>query len=323
MHTLITGVNGFVGGHLAEALLHAGGSQVWGLGRSRTLTLPHLREHMRYVRADLCDAARTRQIIADIQPQVIFHLAGQSFVPASFRDPAATLHANILPLLHLFLAIIEQRLTCRVLVVGSNEAYGMVQPEDMPIDEDTPLRPANPYGVSKVAQDMLALQYYQSHNLDVVRVRPFNHIGPRQDDRFVAASFARQVAEIELGIKPPIIRVGNLDVQRDFTDVRDMVQAYLLAVEQGESGAVYNLGSGKPVAVQTILDSLIQTSTATVTVEPDPERIRPINVPLVACDASRFQTRTGWQPRIALSQTLHDILQDWRERLHGEPAPAS
>jgi GDP-4-dehydro-6-deoxy-D-mannose reductase len=323
MHTLITGVNGFVGGHLAEALLRAGGWQVWGLGRSHALALPHLREHIGYVRADLCDAAHTSQIIADIQPQVIFHLAGQSFVPASFRDPAATLRANTLPLLHMLLAIIEQRLTCRVLVVGSNEAYGMVQPHDMPIDEDTPLRPATPYGVSKVAQDMLALQYYQSHKLDVVRVRPFNHIGPRQDDRFVAASFARQVAEIEQGSKPPIMHVGTLDVQRDFTDVRDMVRAYLLAVEHGEAGAVYNLGSGQPVAIQSILDTLLQASTATVTVQPDPERIRPVNVPLVACDASRFQARTGWQPRISLQQTLHDILQDWRERLQSEPSPTS
>lgn len=318
MRVLITGINGFAGGHLAELLVHQGGWRIWGLTRSGALSLPHLRAEVAPVCADLRDADQVRAVLAAVEPEAIFHLAGQAFVPESFRDPAATFQINVLGQLNLFLALIEQQRPCRVLVVGSNEAYGLVQPEDIPIDEETPFRPASPYGVSKLAQDMLALQYHQSHQLDVVRVRPFNHIGPRQNQRFVAAAFARQLARIECGLQPPLLRVGDLSAQRDFTDVRDMVHAYVLALQQGETGQVYNLGSGQPVAIQTLLDTLIAASTATITVETDPALMRPTNAPLVACDVRRFQARTGWQPRIPLATTLSDILADWRERVRND-----
>jgi GDP-4-dehydro-6-deoxy-D-mannose reductase len=314
MRTLITGINGFVGGYLAEALISAGGWEIWGLSRSPHLALPHLHEHVHMVQADMNDLAMVRHALEQAQPQVVFHLASQSFVPAAFRDPAATLQNNILAHLHLFQAVIEQQWECRILAVGSNEVYGMIRPEDLPIDEATPFRPANPYGVSKVAQDMLALQYHMSHHLDVVRVRPFNHIGPRQDERFVAASFAQQIAHIEHDLQPPVIRVGNLSAQRDFTDVRDMVRAYMLAVEHGEAGQVYNLGSGTPTSIQSLLDKLLANSNVQVDVQPDPARMRPSNVPVVVCNAALFRERTGWEPRIALDQTLRDILDDWRTR---------
>jgi GDP-4-dehydro-6-deoxy-D-mannose reductase len=315
MRALITGINGFVGGHLAEYLLNVPGWEIWGVSRAEQLVLPQIRNRVRLIRADLCDAAQTEGAIATAQPEVIFHLAGQPFVPESFRDPAATLSTNILAQLHIFLALIAQKCNARVLAVCTNEEYGLITPADLPIDEDTPLRPANPYGVSKVAQDMLAFQYHTSHGLDVVRVRPFTHIGPRQSERFVAAAFARQIALIEAGEQPPLLRVGNLSAQRDFTDVRDIVRAYVLAVEHGAAGQVYNIGSGQAVTIQALLEQLLALSSIQVEVQPDPERMRPIDVPLVVCDPGRFYACTGWTPAISFEQTLQDILQDWRTRV--------
>jgi GDP-4-dehydro-6-deoxy-D-mannose reductase len=274
--------------------------------------LPHLRDAVQMQQADLCDAAAVQQVVAHVQPRVLFHLAGQTFVPESFRDPATTLTTNMLAQLHICQAVLEHCPACRVLVTSSNEVYGMVRPEDVPLDETAPLQPASPYGVSKASQDLLALQYHLSHGLDVVRVRPFNHIGPRQNERFVAASFAQQVAQIEQGQMPPVLRVGDLSAQRDFTDVRDMVRAYLLAVEHAAAGDVYNIGTGAPVAVRHLLDTLLAASSTQIEVQPDPARMRPVNVPVVACNAQRFRARTGWRPEIPLEQTLHDILEYWR-----------
>lgn len=312
MRALITGINGFVGGHLAEALLADGEYEVWGLARSPAPALAHLRQQVRMVRADLSDAAQTLQALDAVRPQLIFHLAGQPFVPESFRDPAATLQTNILALLNIFLALIERAHQARVLVVGTNEEYGQIDPADLPLNEDAPLRPTSPYGVSKVAQGMLALQYHLSHKLDVVRVRPFTHIGPRQNERFVTASIARQIARIEAGLQPPLLNVGNLAARRDFTDVRDIVRAYLLAARLGAAGALYNVGSGRAVAISSALEELISMSSATIEVRIDPQLLRPIDIPLVVCDPTRLRVQTGWQAAIPLEQTLHDILEYWR-----------
>ncbi|MFQ3661333.1 MAG: GDP-mannose 4,6-dehydratase [Chloroflexaceae bacterium] len=313
MRALITGINGFVGGHLADYLLSEGRYEVWGLARAPQRVSADLAGRIGLVYADLNDTQATGQALLTVRPDLVFHLAGQPFVPESFRDPASTLSTNILGTLHLFLPIIEHRLPTRLLVVGTNEEYGAITPEDLPINEDTPLRPANPYGVSKAAQSLLAQQYALSHGLDVVRVRPFTHIGPRQNERFVTAAFARQIARIEVGLQPPVIQVGNLSAQRDFTDVRDMVRAYALAAERGERGAVYNVGTGRAVMVRDVLDMLLQASTASIAVQVNPELMRPIDTPVVVCDPRRIYGRTGWEPRIPLRQTLHDILAYWRE----------
>lgn len=318
MRALITGINGFVGGHLAEYLLADGRWDVWGLSRSPSLVLSELIGNVQIVQADLADAEATTRALVQVRPNVIFHLAGQPFVPESFRDPAGTLAANTLGALHIFLTLIEYRMTTRVIVVGTNEEYGKIDPEDLPIDEDTPLRPTSPYGVSKAAQSLLALQYHYSHGLDVVCVRPFAHIGPRQNERFVTAAFARQIARIELGLQPPVVQVGNLAAQRDFTDVRDVVAAYALLAEHGESGEVYNVGSGRAVMIRELLDMLLAECTVPVEVRLNPELMRPIDIPLVVCDASRLRARTGWQPRYALAETLHDILNYWRTRVRAE-----
>lgn len=315
MRALITGINGFVGGHLAEHLLTLEGWVVYGLSRTTKLSLPQLAERVTMVTADLNDRAQAKRAIIEATPEVIFHLAGQPFVPESFRDPAATLQANMLGALHLFLALIELDLQARIVLIGTNEEYGQIGPEDLPVDEQTPLRPTSPYGVSKVAQSMLGLQYHLSHGLDVVRLRPFTHIGPRQNQRFVTAAFARQIARIERGLQPPVMHVGNLSPCRDFTDVRDIARAYQLAALHGAPGEVYNIGSGRSVTIRSMLDDLIATSDLPIEVVPDPQLMRPVDIPLMVCNATRFCTCTNWAPRISLQQTLSDILAYWRSQV--------
>jgi len=315
MRALITGINGFVGGHLAEHLLSSGRWEVAGIARQPALALETLTGRVTYVAADLSDREQTLGALARIRPDVIFHLAGQSNVPHAFADPHTTVQTNIGAQLNLFLGVLQLRIDPLIIVASSNEIYGLVRPEDLPVNEQTPLRPVNPYAVSKAAQDLFAYQYHISHRLRTIRLRPFNHIGPRQTEAFVVPAFAAQIARIEAGLQPPVLRVGNLAAERDFSDVRDIVRAYELAALHGEVGAAYNVGSGQAVGVQRILDILLTFSTHDIQIEPDPSRMRPSDVPRVVCDASRFHADTGWTPRIPLEQTLFDTLEYWRFRV--------
>lgn len=319
MRALITGINGFVGGHLAEHLLATTEWQLWGIVREAELSLTALRGRVTPLSVDLMDGPAVRSALEQVRPDVVFHLAAQAHPPTSFRDPAGTLTTNILMQLNVFEAIRGLGLSPTILVVGTGEEYGAVQPHELPVTEDAPLRPVSPYAVSKVAQDMLAYQYHVAHQLKTIRVRPFNHTGPRQEERYVATEFAQQIARIEAGRQPPIVRVGNLDAQRDFTDVRDIARAYRLAVEHGEPGAVYNIGSSRPIAIASLLSTLIGLSRVPIDVQHDPERMRPADVPVIACDATRFWQQTAWEPRIPLEQTLRDILDDFRARVAQEP----
>ena len=314
MRALITGINGFGAGHLAEHLLRQGW-QVSGVAYSAELRLASLRGQVLALAADLLDPAATRAALVAAKPKVIFHLAAQAHVPTAHADPVGTISNNLLAQLRLFEAIRALDLDPVIVVACTSDEYGAVRPEDLPVDEDTPLRPNNPYAMSKVAQDMLALQYYLGYGVRTVRLRLFNHIGPRQDDAYVVASFAHQIARIEARLQEPIIRVGNLEGRRDFTDVRDVVRAYELAAVKGEPGEVYNIGTGKPVQIREILDSMVALSRLPIGVETDPARVRPVDVPVIACDARRFSARTGWQPQIPLQQSLEDILADWRTRV--------
>jgi GDP-4-dehydro-6-deoxy-D-mannose reductase len=323
LRALITGINGFVGGHLAEHLLASGRWDVTGLTRQETLRFSALQRQISLVRADLMDHEQTQRAVAEAQPDVIFHLAGQPFVPESFRDPAQTLAQNTLPALHLIQAVLHERPTTRLVIIGTNEEYGQTTADQLPINETTPLRPTNPYGVSKAAQCLLTCQYHYSHRLDCVYLRPFTHIGPRQNERFVTASFARQLARIEAGLQPATVEVGNLAAQRDLTDVRDIVAGYELAARFADSGEVYNIGSGRPVSIQDVLDQLIAGCRAAVEVRINPTLFRPIDVPLVACDATRLRRRTGWQPQYPLERTLNDILDYWREVTAADQQPSA
>jgi GDP-4-dehydro-6-deoxy-D-mannose reductase len=316
MRALITGINGFVGGYLAEHLLLS--THPWhvsGISRQQASAANHLPAGVELITADLTDADQVAGVIHAARPDVIFHLAAQANVPRSFADPVATFENNVFAQLRLFQALIQQKIDPLIVIAGSAEIYGMIQPEDLPVDEETPLRPANPYAVAKAAQDLLAYQYHISHRLRTVRLRLFNHIGPRQTEQYVAAAFAAQIARVEAGKQPPLMRVGNLAAERDFTDVRDVVRAYELAALYGEPGAAYNIGSDRAVSVRWLLDTLLTLSTHDITVEPDPARMRPSDVPQIVSDSRRFRERTGWAPDIPLEQTLSDILVFWREQI--------
>ena len=308
MRILITGAGGFAGSHLADELLKNTGLEVWGV-----LITPdrprYLDRRVKTVTANLCDPAEARQLLADIQPDRIYHLAAQAFVPQSWTDPWETLENNIRTQLNMLVGCLEGGLRqTRVLVVGSNEEYGRLPADELPATEQSPLRPDSPYGVSKIAQDFLGQSYFLSHGLPVVRVRPFNHIGPRQNRRFVAADFAHQIAAIERGDRAPVVRVGNLEAERDFTDVRDVVCGYVAALEKGEPGEVYNIASGVARPIRSVLEGLLAHSPVSVTIEVAPDKLRPSDTPRQIGDAGKLRTATGWRPAIRFEETLKDIL---------------
>lgn len=315
MRALITGAGGFAGLHLARWLARDLDWQVYGLIRRPVEHAPYLP-----VIADLLDRERVATVVADIAPTHVFHLAAQSHVPTSHADPGATLANNLIGQVNLLDACRALTEPPRVLVVGSAEEYGLARPEEMPLREEQPFRPTSPYAVSKVAQDLLGWQYFISYGLPVVRVRAFNHTGPGQSDRFVVSAFARQIAEIDAGCRSPVLWVGNLDAQRDFLDVRDVVRAYALALQHGEAGAVYNIGSGTAVAVRDLLDLLVGMSRSVVEVRPDPARLRPADVPLLVADSSRLRAVTGWRPEVTLEASVRETLAWWRAQVGTEPA---
>ncbi len=315
MRALITGIAGFAGSHLASYLLEHSGCEVHGIVHRHEWRILHLRDRLTLWRGDLRNPVWVSELIERLRPDYLLHLAAWSDVGGSWEHPWVTFELNVQTQLSLLEAVRRHAPTCRTLVVGSNEMYGLINPADLPIDEDTPLRPHSPYGVSKATQDLTAQQYFFSYRLDVVRVRPFNQVGPGQSDDFAAPAFARQIAEIEAGQHAPVVRVGNLSNQRDFTDVRDMVRAYWLATQYGTSGGAYNIGSGQAHSIQSILDFMLDASTCPIQVEIDPERLRPSDVPVSYCDARRFFAVTGWRPEIPFTDSLRDVLNDWRERV--------
>lgn len=316
--SLITGITGFAGSHLAELLLSRG-HRVYGTirVRSRTENIEHLMDQLNLVECDLTDAGSVDRLFSQVEPRYVFHLAAQSFVPTSWREPVLTFQTNAIGQINLLEAIRRHGYDPVIQIACSSEEYGAVRPEEIPITEETPLRPLSPYAVSKVAQDLLGYQYFKSWGMRIIRTRAFNHTGPRRGEQFVASNFAKQLVEIELGMRPPIIEVGNLEAKRDFTDVRDIVRGYLMVVEEGEPGEVYNLCSGRSVKIERLLEMLIALSGLEVEIRPDPARMRPSDLPVLEGDYSKFHQRTGWRPEIELEQTLSDLINYWRARLAG------
>jgi GDP-4-dehydro-6-deoxy-D-mannose reductase len=315
LRSLITGVGGFSGQHLAVHLLERG-DEVFGVAR-RAVQWHRAElasaESLTVLPGDLTVAEDAQRIVEESKPERIYLLAAVSSVPESFADPTGAINNNIACVLNMLEAARTAAPNARVLIVGSSDVYGGGEH----LDETAELRPENPYGVSKVAVDMLGYQYHVAHRMHTVRVRPFTHLGPGQSVRFATASFAQQIAEIEKGLREPVIRVGNLAARRDFTDVRDVARAYDFALERGERGAAYNVGRGEAVAVQSLLDQLVEKSPVRITVEIDQERFRPVDAPVQFCDNTRLRG-LGWSPEVPLTQTLDDILRYWREQVTAE-----
>jgi GDP-4-dehydro-6-deoxy-D-mannose reductase len=302
---LITGARGFAGGHLVEHL--AGTHEI--VGWARSAPRPELARLADWHTIDLLDRDRVRKAIAALRPPTVFHLAGAPQVAESWRDGARPLEDNVLGTHHLLDAIRRSGLKCRILVTGSAAVYA---PSDAPIKESDTIAPANPYAVSKLAQEQLAARAFADDGLDIVVARPFNHTGPRQPPAFVAPSMARQIAMIERGLSEPVLRVGNLDTRRDFTDVRDVVRAYAALMELGTSGEVYNVGSGVGRSIRSLLDALLSRSRVEVRVETDVARLRPAETAALVADTSRIRSRTGWAPLISFESMLDRLLEYWR-----------
>lgn len=317
MKALITGIAGFAGSHLAEYLLGEQ-AEVFGTvrGHSRLNHIRHLERDIVLAECCLTDPDAVKRVFAWIRPDRVYHLAAQSFVPASWNDPAATLRNNVFGQLNVLEAVRELKLDCRILVACSSEEYGQVEPGELPVKESNPLRPLSPYAVSKVTQDYMGYQYYKNYGMFIIRTRSFNHTGPRHGENMVTSNFAKQIAEMESGKRPPVLMVGNLQAKRDFTDVRDVVRAYVLALEKGKAGECYNVASGTGITIAKLLEELLSLSPLAIKTEQDPHRLRPSDVEALVGDYSLLHETTGWKPEIPLRQTLEDLLQYWRNRMN-------
>lgn len=317
MKVLITGITGFVGSHLAEYLLQQNYEVIGTFRpRSRMEHIHHIQNDLALIECELRDPYSVEQLLQKEQPDHIYHLAAQSHVPTSWNSPMETIHNNVSSQVNILEAMRRYSQHSKILISCSSEEYGHVRKSQLPLKETTPLQPISPYAVSKVTQDLLGYQYHHSYRLHIIRVRTFNHTGPRRGEHFATSNFAKQIAEIEHGIKRPVIQVGNLMAKRDFTDVRDVVKAYHIALEQGEAGEVYNVASGKSRSIQDVLDILLSMSTCHIRVEQDPARMRPSDVEVLEADIDKFHRRTGWVPLIPLEQTLRDLLDYWRNKIN-------
>jgi GDP-4-dehydro-6-deoxy-D-mannose reductase len=311
--TIVTGAAGFAGSHLLDRLVDTHPVVAWYRPGGTRPASPSKRVTWQAV--DVTDRTAVDKAIKATKPARIFHLAGAPSVETSWTNAVPHLRINVLGTQYLLDAVQRSGRPCRVLVVTSAQVYGMT---DDPITENGILLPQSPYGLTKLAQDRLALSAAEAARLDVVVARPFNHIGPRQGPGFAVPSFARQIARMERGLAEPIMKVGNLDTRRDITDVRDVVDAYVRVMDGGQAGTAYNVCSGRAWRIRDLLEELTQLSTVTVTLETDPSKFRPIDVPVVQGDPSRLRNELGWVPKIAVERTLEDTLDDWRERVQSE-----
>jgi GDP-4-dehydro-6-deoxy-D-mannose reductase len=318
VNVLVTGVTGFAGAHLARFLVDQPGVNVFGLKRwnSPLNGLSGFLDKITLMDFDLGDPHSINHAVAESRPDRIFHLAAQSHVPPSFRAPTDTIRANVLGTVALLEAVRANACDPVIHVCSSSEVYGQVPEDELPIDEDTKFRPQSPYGVSKVGQDLIAYQYYVSYGMNIIRTRTFTYIGPGGRKPIAALAFARQIAEFEQTARTdPIIRVGNLESIRTFSDIRDVVRAYWMLTEKCPPGEVYNIAGTYSCTVGELLDSLLSLSTIQARVEIDPELFRPSDITRQIVNASKFRRATGWTPQISFEQSLQDLLYYWREQV--------
>lgn len=305
---LVIGAAGFVGSYLIDEM------RACGMDAYAT-KLPH--ERMEYAQAniydlDILDKEAIVALLLEVRPDYIFHLAAQSSVGLSWKNPGLTVDVNIKGSINVMDAVRELYYKPRVLLIGSGEEYGHIRPGETPIKEDNLLRPGNIYAATKACQNMIGSIYAQAYDMQLMMVRSFNHIGPGQAPMFVVSDFCKQVAEIEKGLREPVMYVGNLAAKRDFTDVRDVVRAYVKLIGQGVPGETYNMGSGHAVEIRKVLDMIISLSEKEIRVETDPNKIRPVDVPIIEADITKLHELTGWEPRIGLERTIRDTLDYWR-----------
>lgn len=312
---LITGAGGFAGGHLINHFVEQKDKIVYAVSYAENKFLNDIIPQENIFLGDLTDFNFTQKVIKTTNPDIVFHLAALSIVHSSAEKAKKMLTSNMGLQYSVLESVRQHAPSARVIAICSANEYGLVDENHVPIKEDTPLKPLNSYAVSKIAQDFLSLQYHLSYGLDVVRLRAFNHTGERQTTDFVIPAFAKQIAQIEKGKSEPIIKVGNLDAIRDFSDVKDIVRAYDLASESAISGEVYNVGSGKGIRISEILDILVGLSTSEIKIKKEKSRTRPSDVPVLIADHTKFSDATGWQPEIALEKTLERVLNYWRENI--------
>ena len=309
---LIIGAAGFVGSYLSRYLYEECGMEV------HVTKLPYQRIDEQKVKEYDLNILEEEEIVSllfEVRPDYIFHLAAQSSVGTAWKDPGLTIDINIKGSVNVMDAVRELYYKPRILLIGSGEEYGHIRPGEIPIDEETTIRPGNIYAATKACQNMLGSIYAQAYDMEIMMVRAFNHIGPAQAPIFVVSDFCKQVAEIEKGMREPVIYVGNLSSMRDFTDVRDVVRAYALLMECGKSGETYNVGSGNAVTIREVLDLIISLSDKNIEVKIDNNKIRPVDVPIIEADITKINELTGWKPEIPLRQTIKETLDYWRERV--------
>lgn len=309
MKILITGGNGFVGKHLAEYVISQGHTVF------ATYVVPtNLFDGVEWRLLNVLDLDATSDLICDIKPDVVFHLAAQSSAHISWKQPQETMSVNINGTVNLLEVIRLNVPETLVLLIGSSEEYGIIKENENPINEDQKLRPANPYAVSKLAQNHIGRVYAKAYGMKILMTRSFNHIGPGQDERFVISDFSKRIVDMEKGLVEKVLKVGNLKAKRDFSDVRDIVKAYYLIAQKGEFGKTYNVGSGYSVSIQELLDKIIQLSDVCPRIEVDPNRLRPSDVPTIQCDYTELKSDTGWTPEFTIEESLVDILEYWRSK---------
>jgi GDP-4-dehydro-6-deoxy-D-mannose reductase len=315
MRVLITGIAGFVGSHLAELMVKKG-NEVFGTCLACE-SLDNIRRIRRSLHLSTCDITQFDhlfRVIKRISPDQIYHLAALSSVAKSFSQPLDTIGTNIGGTLHLLEIIRNLKRPIKILVAGSSDMYGKVTPREVPITEEKTLLPVSPYGVSKATCDLLAYQYFESCRVSAIRARAFNHAGPRQNTGFVIPDFASQIAQIEAGLLPPVMKVGDLSSKRDLSDVRDVVRAYVSLMRKGKPGQAYNICSQRAYRIRDVLNDLLRLSKKKIKVEVDKEKYRPAEIPILVGSNSKTKEATGWKPRIPLRKTLKDTLDFWREK---------
>lgn len=303
---LVTGIDGFVARYLYDYLLKSG-YDVYGT----TINETYKNDKIKTFKMNLLNAENVNDVIKNMKPDMIFHLAGQSAVGLSWQKPVLTINVNVNGTLNLLEAVKNNNINPKVLIIGSSDQYGIIKPKNCPIKETQSQIPQSPYGISKKTQEELGKLYVKVYKMNIIFVRAFNHIGAGQSENFVVPDFASKIVKIEKGAIP-VLKVGNLDTLRDFTDVRDIVRGYVMLLENGKIGESYNIGSGNVIKVKDILKKLVSLSYKEIKVEIDKEKFRPVDVPIVQCDNSKIKEDTGWKPEISIDETLKDVLEYWR-----------